>query len=110
MNKRTLSLGFAIATTIMLIVPIELSDNAKASTCSFSSSAAHGSLSFHASFTAPGSCSIGAATSQTLFTALGTGGFKSTVPVTLQVRPMQGVKLKDKTVVFNVLPSLEYVR
>ena len=77
MNKRTLSLGFAIATTIMLIVPIELSDNAKASTCSFSSSAAHGSLSFHASFTAPGSCSIGAATSQTLFTAIGTGGFKS---------------------------------
>jgi hypothetical protein len=32
------------------------------------------------------------------------------VPVTLQVKPMQGVKLKDKTVVFIVLPSLEYVR
>jgi hypothetical protein len=77
MSKLNLALGLAIAATIMLVVPIGSSGNAKASNCSFSSSAAHGSLSSHASFTAPGSCSIGAATSQTIRIAHGTGGFKS---------------------------------
>jgi hypothetical protein len=64
MNKFTLSLGLAIAATIMLMVPIGLSGNAKASTCSFSRSAAHGSFSEHQSFSSTGSCSAGAATGQ----------------------------------------------
>ena len=70
-------MGLAIAATIMLIVPIGLSGNAKAGNCSFSSTAAHGSLSFHASFTTPGSCSFGTATSQTIPIAHVTSGFKS---------------------------------
>jgi hypothetical protein len=76
MDKFGVSLGLAIAATIMLIVPIGLSGDAKASNCSFSTSTRH--FSQQDSTTSSGSCSAGGAISQSLGTSSTVGGFKST--------------------------------